>query len=71
MRVKSVRRKLNPIRSEFVGKRVLLVDDSLVRGTTATQIVQMTRDAGAVSVRPAGTGSSQMQHVNLLKRQNR
>ena len=39
MRKKNVRRKLNPIRKEFLGKNVLLVDDSIVRGTTATQIV--------------------------------
>ncbi len=41
MRKKNVRRKLNPIRKEFAGKNVLLVDDSIVRGTTATQIVQV------------------------------
>ena len=41
MRKKSVRRKLNPIRAEFLNKNVLLVDDSIVRGTTATQIVQV------------------------------
>ena len=46
----SVRRKLNPIDSEFRGRNVLLVDDSLVRGTTAREIVQMARDCGAARV---------------------
>lgn len=49
-RKKSVRSKLNPINSEFAGKRVLLVDDSIVRGTTSEQIVTMAKDAGAVEV---------------------
>jgi amidophosphoribosyltransferase len=46
----SVRRKLNAMRSVFNGKRVLLIDDSIVRGTTMNQIVQMCRAAGAVKV---------------------
>ncbi len=50
MRKKSVRQKLNAISLEFEGKNVLLVDDSVVRGTTSEQIIQMARDAGARKV---------------------
>ncbi|TSA41364.1 MAG: amidophosphoribosyltransferase [Methylococcaceae bacterium] len=50
MREKSVRQKLNAIGLEFEGKNVLLVDDSIVRGTTSAQIIQMARDAGAKKV---------------------
>lgn len=49
-RKKSVRQKLNPIDLEFQGKNVMLVDDSIVRGTTCQQIIQMARDAGAAKV---------------------
>jgi len=49
-RKKSVRQKLNAIELEFKGKNVLLVDDSIVRGTTSQQIIQMARDAGANKV---------------------
>lgn len=50
MRKKSVKQKLNAISLEFAGKNVLLVDDSVVRGTTSEQIIQMARDAGANKV---------------------
>eukprot|EP00931_Biecheleriopsis_adriatica_P049330 TRINITY_DN28535_c0_g1_i1.p1 TRINITY_DN28535_c0_g1~~TRINITY_DN28535_c0_g1_i1.p1 ORF type:complete len:565 (-),score=108.76 TRINITY_DN28535_c0_g1_i1:114-1808(-) len=49
-RRKGVRMKLNTIKAEFKDKRVLLVDDSIVRGTTAMELVQMARDAGAKEV---------------------
>ncbi|KAF7555137.1 hypothetical protein G7Z17_g2337 [Cylindrodendrum hubeiense] len=50
LRQKSVRRKLSPIESEFKGKNLIIVDDSVVRGTTSRQIVQMAREAGAARV---------------------
>ncbi len=49
-RARSVRHKLNPIRVEFEGKRVLILDDSIVRGHTSRQIVKLAREMGAVKV---------------------
>eukprot|EP00227_Mantoniella_beaufortii_P015718 CAMPEP_0197584074 /NCGR_PEP_ID=MMETSP1326-20131121/6790_1 /TAXON_ID=1155430 /ORGANISM="Genus nov. species nov., Strain RCC2288" /LENGTH=590 /DNA_ID=CAMNT_0043148383 /DNA_START=207 /DNA_END=1979 /DNA_ORIENTATION=+ len=60
----SVRRKLNAMRSVFNGKKVLLVDDSIVRGTTMTQIVQMCRNAGAVKVYLA-SAAPPVKHPNV------
>ena len=50
IRKKSVKQKLNAIGQEFTGKNVLLVDDSIVRGTTCQQIIEMAREAGAKKV---------------------
>ena len=50
LRQKKIRLKLNTVRSEFKDKVVLLVDDSIVRGTTSMELVQMARDAGARKV---------------------
>jgi amidophosphoribosyltransferase len=63
-RVKSVKRKLNPIPLEFRGRVVLLVDDSIVRGTTSKQIVQMARDAGARKVYLA-SAAPPVRHPNI------
>ncbi|KAI0086437.1 amidophosphoribosyltransferase [Irpex rosettiformis] len=50
MRKKNVRRKLNAMALEFSGKNVLIVDDSIVRGTTSKEIIQMAKDVGAKKV---------------------
>jgi amidophosphoribosyltransferase len=63
-RAKSVRRKLNPIPLEFKNRVVLLVDDSIVRGTTSRQIVQMARDAGARKVYLA-SAAPPVRHPNI------
>ncbi len=63
-RKKSVRQKLNAIGSEFNGRRVLLVDDSIVRGTTSKEIVQMARDAGATKVYLA-SAAPPVRHPNV------
>ena len=60
----SVRRKLNAMRSVFNGKKVLLVDDSIVRGTTMNQIVNMVRDAGASKVYLASSAPP-VRHPNV------
>jgi amidophosphoribosyltransferase len=54
-RENTVRQKLNPIKNEIKGKRVLLVDDSIVRGTTSREIIAMVRNAGAKEVSMAVT----------------
>ena len=64
MRKRSVRQKFNTIDLEFNGKNVLLVDDSIVRGTTTRQIVQMARDAGARKVFVA-SASPPIRHPNV------
>lgn len=63
-RRKSVRHKLNAIALEFRGKNVLLVDDSIVRGTTSKQIIQMARDAGAKKVYFA-SAAPPIRHPNI------
>ncbi len=63
-RTKSVRRKLNAIELEFRNKVVLLIDDSIVRGTTSKQIIQMARDAGARKVYLA-SAAPPVRHPNV------
>lgn len=63
-RSRSVRRKLNAIPLEFRNKNVLLVDDSIVRGTTSKQIIEMAREAGANKVYMA-SASPPVRHANV------
>jgi len=63
-RRKSVQQKLNAIELEFKGKNVLLVDDSIVRGTTIRQIIQRARDAGARKVYVASAAPA-IRHPNV------
>ena len=63
-RVKSVKRKLNAINTEFMNKNVLLVDDSIVRGTTSKQIIEMAREAGAKKVYMA-SAAPPVKHANV------
>jgi amidophosphoribosyltransferase len=64
VRKQSVRQKLNAIGSEFAGRNVLLVDDSIVRGTTSREIVQMAREAGASKVYMA-SAAPPVRHPNV------
>lgn len=64
MRKRSVRQKLNAIQKEFTGRNVLLVDDSIVRGTTSNEIVQMAREAGARKVYLA-SAAPPVRHPNV------
>lgn len=64
VRRKSVRQKLNTIPQEFRGKKVLLVDDSIVRGTTSREIVMMAREAGAEKVYLA-SAAPPVRHANV------
>ncbi|NOX50840.1 MAG: amidophosphoribosyltransferase, partial [Gammaproteobacteria bacterium] len=63
-RQRSVRQKFNPIELEFRDKNVLLVEDSIVRGTTITQIIEMARDAGARKVYVASAAPA-LRHQNV------
>ena len=64
MRKQAVRRKLNAMHSEFEGKHVMLVDDSIVRGTTSREIIIMAREAGAKKVTFASC-SPPIKHPNV------
>ena len=64
VRKKSVRQKLNPVPFEFKDKVVLLVDDSIVRGTTSKEIIEMAREAGAKKVYIA-SAAPEVRHPNV------
>ena len=66
LRAASVRRKLNPLRENIEGQRLVVVDDSIVRGTTTRALVAMLRDAGALRGAPADLLAAV--HVALLLR---
>jgi len=61
LRERGVRLKLSPVRSLLTGKRVVLIDDSIVRGTTSTRIIRMLREAGATAIH-VRIGCPQMKH---------
>jgi amidophosphoribosyltransferase len=61
LRERGVRLKLSPVRSLLAGKRVILIDDSIVRGTTSTRIIRMLREAGATEIH-VRIGCPQMKH---------
>jgi amidophosphoribosyltransferase len=61
LRERGVRLKLSPVRSLLAGKRVVLIDDSIVRGTTSTRIIRMLREAGATEIH-VRIGCPQMKH---------
>jgi amidophosphoribosyltransferase len=63
-RRRSVRQKLNPISSEFAGKKVLIIEDSIVRGTTSSQVIELAREAGAQSVTFA-SAAPPIRHQNV------
>ncbi len=64
VRKKSIRYKLNPMPHEIRGKKILLIDDSIVRGNTSKEIVQMVRDAGAEKIYFASY-SPEVKYANL------
>ena len=70
-RKKSVRQKLNAMSTEFKNKNVLIIDDSIVRGTTSKEIVQMAKDAGANKVFTSAAPPVRFPHVYGINMPNR